>query len=71
MSVAEIKSALKEIKKLPPKKRAEVSGWVLKELAPENIAVRTKLAYKAGKLNGLIQRAEAAYAAGKALDRIY
>jgi hypothetical protein len=70
MSVAEIKTAILSISNLPPKKRKAVVAWTFKTLGPETFGCRIRKAFREGKLDGLISRAEADYAAGKALDTL-
>jgi hypothetical protein len=70
MSVAEIKTAIRSISSLPPKQRKTVVAWAFKTLSPETFGVRIRKAFREGKLDGLISRAEADYASGKALDTL-
>jgi len=70
MGVAQIKTAVNSIPSLPPKKRKEVVAWVFRKLGPETFGFQVRKAFREGKLDGLISRAEADYAAGRALDTL-
>ena len=70
MGVAQIKTAINSIPNLPPKQRKEVVAWAFKKLSPETFGFQVRKAFREGKLDGLISRAEADYAAGRALDTL-
>ena len=71
MSVSTIKEAVKSIKNLPDKKRVEVSGWVVKQVAKDTIHSRIKTAVDAGAFNGLVIEGLMEYAAGQCLQCLH
>ncbi len=71
MSVSTIKKAVKSIENLPAKKRAEVSGWVVKQVAKDTVHSRIKSAVDAGVFNGLVVEGLREYADGKCLKCLH
>jgi hypothetical protein len=71
MSVSTIKQAVKSIKNLPEKKRVEVSGWVVKQVAKDTVHGLMKGAVESGAFNALVVEGLQEYAAGKCLKCLH
>lgn len=71
MSVSTIKKAVKSIQDLPEKKRAEVAGWVAKQVAKDTVHGRIKRAMDAGAFTSLSIEALREHAEGKSLQCLH
>ena len=70
MSVAKIKTAVASLFNFQPKRDTDKVPWGT-NVVHRSVGADFREAFKAGKLNDLIEKAEIDYANGKALDRLY
>lgn len=69
MNVAEIRTAVGFINRLPVEERMELAEMTLQELHTETFGDRLRFAFEQGGLDEIIAETDAEYERGEALDR--